>query len=284
MNARAFQGALINGDTELIAHLGFPTHSFKAPLIYNPYFESIGVNAVVVPMGCRPEAFPEMLRSLFRLTNIRGALITMPHKVSTVGLIDEVTPTARVAGACNAVKRLADGRLLGDMFDGEGFVRGVRRKGLALAGARALVVGCGGVGSAIAASLAAAGVAQLALYDVQEAAARALAQRLRTEYPQLGVQTGSKDPAGFDLVVNGTPLGMEPGDPLPVDVQRLSPQTFVGEVVMRTEMTAFLAAAQARGCRIQVGSDMLFEMIPAYLEFFGYPSTTADALRAVARL
>ncbi len=284
MNARAFQGALINGDTELIAHLGFPTHAFKAPLIYNPYFESVGVNAVVVPMGCKPDAFAEVLRNLFRLENIRGALITMPHKVSTVGLLDEVTRTARVAGACNAVKRLPDGRLVGDMFDGEGFVRGVRRKGLVLAGARALVVGCGGVGSAIAASLAAADVAELALFDVQDASALALAQRLRTEYPQLKVTTGSKDPAGFDLVVNGTPLGMNPGDPLPVDVERLSPQTFVGEVVMRTEMTAFLAAAQARGCRVQIGSDMLFEMIPAYLEFFGYPTATADQLRTVARL
>jgi len=284
MNARAFQGTLINGDTELIAHLGFPTHAFKAPLIYNPYFESVGVNAVVVPMGCKPDAFAEVLRNLFRLENIRGALITMPHKVSTVGLLDEVTRTARVAGACNAVKRLPDGRLVGDMFDGEGFVRGVRRKGLVLEGARALVVGCGGVGSAIAASLAAAGVAQLALYDVQDASAQALAERLRTEYPQLKVDTGSKDPAGFDLVVNGTPLGMNPGDPLPMDMTRLSPQTFVGEVVMRTEMTAFLQAAQARGCRIQVGSDMLFEMIPAYLEFFGYPTATADQLRAVARL
>lgn len=284
MNARAFQGALINGDTEMIAHLGFPTHSFKAPLIYNPYFESVGVNAVVVPMGCRPDAFAEVLRSLFRLENIRGALITMPHKVSTVGLLDEVTRTARVAGACNAVRRTADGRLVGDMFDGEGFVRGVRRKGMVLAGARALVVGCGGVGSAIAASLAAADLAELALFDVQDISAQALAQRLRTEYPQLKVTTGSRDPAGFDLVVNGTPLGMNPGDPLPVDVERLSPQTFVGEVVMRTEMTAFLAAAQARGCRIQVGSDMLFEMIPAYLEFFGYPTATADQLRAVARL
>jgi shikimate dehydrogenase len=284
MNARAFQGTLINGDTELIAHLGFPTHAFKAPLIYNPYFESVGVNAVVVPMGCKPDAFAEVLRYLFRLENIRGALITMPHKVSTVGLLDEVTRTARVAGACNAVKRLPDGRLVGDMFDGEGFVRGVRRKGLVLAGARALVVGCGGVGSAIAASLAAADVVELALFDVQDASALALAQRLRTEYPQLKVTTGSKDPAGFDLVVNGTPLGMNPGDPLPVDVERLSPQTFVGEVVMRTEMTAFLSAAQARGCRVQIGSDMLFEMIPAYLEFFGYPTATADQLRTVARL
>jgi shikimate dehydrogenase len=275
---------LINGNTELIAHLGFPTHSFKAPLIYNPYFESIGVNAVVMPMGCQPDAFPEMLRNLFRLTNIRGALITMPHKVSTVDLLDEVTPTVRVAGACNAVKRLPDGRLVGDMFDGEGFVRGVLRKGHVLVDSSALVVGCGGVGSAIAASLAAAGVARLALFDVQAASAETLAQRLRTEYPKLVVETGSRDPAGFNLVVNCTPLGMKAGDPLPIDMERLSPSTFVGEVVMTTEMTAFLTAAQARGCKIQIGTDMLFEMIPAYLEFFGFPTATADALRAVARV
>jgi shikimate dehydrogenase len=274
----------INGHTEFIAHLGWPTHSFKAPMIYNPYFASAGVNAVVVPMGCKPENFAGVLASLFRLENIRGALITMPHKVSVVDLLDEVTPTVKVAGSCNAVKRTAEGRLVGDMFDGEGFVRGLRGKGLELRGARALVVGSGGVGSAIAASLAAAGAGALALYDVQAATAEALAGRLRTHYPAVTVSTGSKDPAGFDLVVNATPLGMNPGDPLPIDMGRLEPRTFVGEVVMKTEMTAFLRAAQARGCRVQVGSDMLFEMIPAYLEFFGYPTTDANTLRAVATL
>lgn len=275
---------MIDGNTELIAHIGYPTHAFKAPLIYNPWFEDQGINAIVVPMGCKPDAFSALLRSVFALTNIRGALITMPYKVGVLELLDDITPTARIAGACNAVKRLPDGRLQGDMFDGEGFVRGVLRKGVVLRGMAALVVGCGGVGSAIAASLAAAGVARLALFDVHEAAMHSLAQRLCSEYPELTVHTGSNDPAGFDLLVNATPLGMEPGDPLPVDTQRLEGHTFVGEVVMRTEMTAFLTAAQARGCRVQVGSDMLFEMIPAYLEFFGYPTTTADRLRAVAQL
>ena len=274
----------INGDTELIAHLGWPTHAFKAPMIYNPYFESIGVNAVVVPMGCQPRSFPTVLRSVFALENIRGALITMPHKVAVVGLCDEVTPVVRVAGSCNAVKRTADGRLVGDMFDGEGFVRGLKRKGLELRGARALVVGSGGVGSAIAASLAAAGVNTLALYDVDAASAEALAGRLQANYPGIRVTTGSKDPGGFELVVNATPLGMNAGDPLPVDVSRLEPNAFVGEVVMKTEMTALLLAARARGCRVQVGTDMLFEMIPAYLEFFGFPTTDADTLRSVARL
>ena len=276
--------SVINGSTDIIAHIGYPTHSFKSPMIYNPYFAQAGVNAVVVPMGCKPQDYPAFLRSVFTLTNIRGALITMPHKVTTVGLLDDVTPTVLVAGACNAVKRAADGRLVGDMFDGAGFVRGVQRKGLQLAGARVLVVGAGGVGCAIAASLAATGIAAISLYDMQAVSAHSLAQRLQRHYPAIAVSTGSNDPAGFDLVVNATPMGMNDGDALPVDTSRLDAKTFVGEVVMKTEQTSFLKAAQARGCRTQVGTDMLFEQIPAYLEFFGFPSTNAQNLRAVAQI
>lgn len=275
---------MINGHTEIIAHLGFPTHAFKAPMIYNPWFEKAGINAIVVPMGCQSADFPDFLGSVFKLSNIRGALITMPHKVTTVGLVDELSATAAIAGACNAVKRLPDGHLIGDMFDGEGFVRGLLRKGLILKGARALVVGNGGVGCAIAASLAASGVLEMDLFDVNEASARGLADRLMQHYPQMTVRTGRKDPDGFELVVNATPMGMNAGDAMPMDVSRIDPSTFVGEVVMKTEMTAFLAAAQARGCPVQVGSDMLFEQIPAYLEFFGFPSTTPDVLRSVAQL
>jgi shikimate dehydrogenase len=274
----------IDGHTVIIPHIGFPTHAFKAPLIYNPYFAAQGINALVVPMSSQAEHYPTLLRSLFALGNIAGALITMPHKVSTVTLVDELMPAAAIAGACNAVRRTEDGRLQGDMFDGEGFVRGVQRKGLDLRGKQALVVGAGGVGSAIAASLAAAGVSGLALFDVQATSAQALGARLALHYPALKLRIGSNDPMGMDLVVNATPLGMNEGDPLPLDVGRLSAATFVGEVVMRTEMTAFLSAAQARGCRVQIGSDMLFEQIPAYLEFFGLPSTTAERLRSVARL
>jgi shikimate dehydrogenase len=275
---------MISGTTTLIAHLGYPTHKFKAPLIYNPWFDHKGIDAVVVPMGVRSPDYPEFFRQLFRLTNIRGALVTMPHKVTTIDLVDDLTPTAQIAGATNAVLRRDDGTLLADQFDGAGFVRGVLRKGFDLAGTRALVVGSGGVGSAIAASLAGAGVAGLGLFDADPAASDALAGRITKNHPEIDVGTGSNDPDGYDLVVNATPLGMKPGDPLPVDVGRIGPDAFVGEVVMAQEITPFLRAAQERGCRIQVGTDMLFEQIPAYLEFFGFGTATADELRAVAQV
>lgn len=275
---------IIRGTTRLIAHIGYPTHTFKSPMIYNPYFETAGIDALVTPMSVQAEAFTAFLPAIFSMTNIIGALITMPHKVTSAGLLAELSPTAQIAGACNAVIKRADGSLYGDMFDGEGFVRGMQRKGFAAAGASVLVVGSGGVGSAIAASLAAAGVARMALFDTRPEVTEALAARLRQHYPALAISLGERDPAGKHLVVNATPVGMNPGDPLPMDATRIAPGCFVGEVVMTAEMTPFLQQAKARDCVIQVGTDMLFEQIPAYLEFFGLPSTTPEHLRAVARL
>src|ERR1700738_2680826 len=217
---------MISGKTKLIAHLGYPTESFKAPMIYNPYFEKYNIDAVVVPMGCNPEDYAAFLKLVFKLSNIHGALVTMPHKVTTIPLLDEVMTTAKVAGACNAIRLGPGGTLVGDMFDGEGFVRGILRKGRVLTGARVLVVGSGGVGSAIVASLAKAGVAELALFDAYPATMNGLAERLRAYYPALKIEVGSKNPAGFDVVVNATPLGMKDGDPLPMDVDRIAPSTF----------------------------------------------------------
>jgi shikimate dehydrogenase len=261
---------MISGTTALVAHLGYPTHTFKSSLICNPWFEKNGVDAVVVPMGIKAEDYPDFFRSVFTLTNIRGALITMPHKV--------------ISGATNAVLRREDGSLLADQFDGAGFVRGVLRKGFDPSGKRALVVGSGGVGSPIAASLAGMGLAEIGLFDPNTAASEALAQRIGMHYPDVKVAMGSKDPEGYDLIVNATPIGMKDHDPLPVDIDRVTPGAYVGDVVLKADITPFLQAAKYKGCTIQVGSDMLFELIPAYLEFFGFGNATPDELRATAQL
>lgn len=168
------------------------------------------------------------------------------------------------------------------MFDGKGFVLGVLAKGHRLQGVSALVVGACGVGPAIAASLAKAGVARLAALDANPASSQALADRLAA-YPALRVKTGSKDPAGFGRIVNATPVDMNAGDPLPVDVARIDPGAFVVEVVLKSGMTSFLSAAE-RGCRYQAGTDMPFEQIPAYLDFCGFGRPAADELRRAAMI
>src|SRR5271165_7066059 len=232
---------MINGDTKIIAHVGYPTTTFKSPMIYNPWFERHGINAAVVPLGVTSENFAHAFPEICRFTNFHGALITMPHKVSVIALLDDVSTAVKVAGSCNAVRRDERGRLVGEMFDGEGFVRGMAHNGRSIRAKTLLVVGSGGVGSAIAASAAAAGAAAIAVYDVGAASMEALAGRLRQNYPRLKVSSGSNDPAGFDVVVNATPLGMKAGDPMPLDVSRLSPSTYVAEVVMKQEKTAFPA-------------------------------------------
>jgi shikimate dehydrogenase len=275
---------MIDGDTKLIAHIGYPTATFRAPLIYNPWFARHGINAAVVPLGVTRENFGEAFPQICRFTNFHGALITMPHKAAVVDWLDEASAAVRVAGACNAVRRSGDGKLVGDIFDGEGFVRGAARISRNVAGQRVLIVGAGGVGSAIAASCAKARAAEIALYDTRAQSAERLAERLRLNYPSLKLSLGSNDPSNFDIAVNATPLGTYPNDALPMDPSRLSSSVLVGEVVLKPAMTPFLAAAKARGLACVTGLDMLFEQIPAYLEFFGFPSATAEELRETAEI
>jgi shikimate dehydrogenase len=275
---------VIRGTTKLLAHFGDPIAPVQSPMIYNPYFEGAAIDAVVVPMGVRREDYPGVLRAVLGLTNALGAIITMPHKRVTVGLLDECSPRVRVAGSCNAIVRRPDGTLFGDLFDGLGFVASLQRHGFQVTGARCLVIGAGGAGSAIAMALATAGAGPLVIHDVVPEHVAVLTARLRQHHPHVDASAGSNDPLGFDLVVNASPLGMTAGDGLPVDVSRLQTTSFVAEVVMKPDVTPLLAAARERGCRTQPGIDMLFEQIPLYLEFFGLGRASSDELRALAKL
>jgi shikimate dehydrogenase len=275
---------VIRGTTRLLAHFGDPIAPIQSPMIYNPYFERAAIDVAVVPMGVSREDYPATLRAVLRLTNALGALVTMPHKRVTVGLLDACSPRVRVAGSCNAILRRPDGTLFGDLFDGLGFVAALVRNGFAVSGSRCLVIGAGGAGSAIAMALAAAGAGELVIHDIAAEPTAVLTARLREHHPQVDASAGPNDPAGFDLVVNASSQGMTAGDAIPVEIARLEASSFVAEVVMKPDVTPLLAAARARGCRTQPGIDMLFEQIPFYLEFFGLGHASSDELRALARL
>jgi shikimate dehydrogenase len=271
---------MIRGSTKLYPVIGSPVAQVRAPSVYNPYFDRVGIDAVVVPIDVPEAIYGSYLRTLLSAPNIPGAMITVPHKRVTVELLDDSSLDVKVAGACNAVVRRADGSLYGELFDGAGFVRGLQQFGFEPAGMRCLIVGSGGVGAAMAASLAKAGVKSICLSDLNVQSAKALGERLEHYYPEVDVTVGSNDAAGYDLVVNGTPLGMKPTDPLPIDLSNVAPGTLVADAVMKPDMTALLKEAIARGCKIQLGREMLFEQAPLYLKFFGFGDVTADELRA----
>jgi shikimate dehydrogenase len=262
----------IRGTTLVYPVLGSPIAQVKAPMLYNALFASTGVNAVVVPIEVAPADFPALVKGLFRARNVPGAFVTIPHKPATVDLLDDCSDAVRIAGACNAIVRRADGTLYGDLFDGIGFVRAAERTGFAVARSHCLVVGAGGAGAAIASALAAAGAARVRLFDTRTDHARELAAQLQRHFAAVIVEAGEARLDGFDLVVNATPLGMEPTDPLPVDVGQITPSMLIGEIVMKREITPLVEAARARGCRFVLGHEMLREQMPLYLQFFGLPA------------
>ena len=260
---------MIDAQTRLVIHAGFPVGPTKAPSVFNAVLAEAGVNVAVIPMDIPPHAFERFLGVVSQTANILGVSVTMPHKPAAFGLVLMTGAAARVAEVCNLIRRNPDGTLYGDTLDGAGFVRSAAAKGVAFAGRRAILSGCGGVGSPIAAALAEAGVAELTVYDIDPVSSARLATRLDEVFGGCRAAAGSNAPAGYDIVVNATPLGMFARDALPFDPARIEPGAFVGDVVTSIDETPLLKAALAKGCRVQIGRDMLIEQIPLGCTLYG---------------
>ena len=278
----------ISGTTRLFPVIGWPVEQVKAPALFNAYFAAHGIDARVVPLKIPPQDYRAAVRFLLGIENVGGLLVSIPHKPMSVDAVDVVVERARLAGACNAIFKRGDGAIVGDLIDGEGFIRAFDRTcgatPFAFAGARALVVGSGGVGCAVAASLAQRGIGHIAICDTRAEQAEALRARLQAAFPHTEVVLGVARAAGYDIVVNSTPLGMHADDPLPIDLDGVAPSCIVADCGMKIEMTRLLVEAQARGCAIQRGKEMMIEQAPLYLDLFGLPGATAEAFRALGVL
>ncbi|AIY40910.1 Shikimate 5-dehydrogenase I alpha [Collimonas arenae] len=276
----------ISGTTRIFPVIGWPVEQVKAPALFNAYFKQQGIDARVVPFKIAPDAYIAAVRMLMAAENVGGIFVSIPHKPMSVAAVDLPTTRAALAGACNAIYRAADGQaLVGDLIDGEGFIRAFDRTcgdtPFDWPRARALVVGSGGVGCAVAAALAARGIGHVAIYDNRLSQAIALQTRLQQAFPVTRVVIGKPQAEGYDLIVNSTPLGMYAGDPLPLDLQGIDPACIVADCGMKIEMTSLLLEAQRRGCRIQKGREMMIEQSPLYLELFGFPGVSSDVFRAL---
>lgn len=248
-----------SGATRVIYVVGDPIAQVKSPYGVTEMLRVRGFDGIVVPAHVTPANLAAWASATRAMRNCDGIIVTVPHKFAALTLCGGATPQARSIGAVNVMRRERDGSWFGDMCDGAGYVAGLRRCGCEPKGLRVLLVGAGGAGSAIAHALVDAGVAQLALHDANAQRREDLPRKLRA-YGDVQLTVGSDDPAGFDLAINATPMGMRADDPLPLQVDRLGAGTFVGDVVTVPAVPPLIEGARARGCRTMTGATM-FEAV-----------------------
>lgn len=250
---------MVGGATQLVAIVGSPIAQVKSPVNFNTWFQDNGLDLTMIPIDVRADAIRAFLDCLRGWQNMRGCVITVPYKQVVTQYLDHLSARATLLRSVNVIRREADGTLLGDNVDGEGFLTAARQQGFEPHGQRALVLGAGGVGSAIACSLCEAGLSELVLTDLDSGRARGLADVLHNAFPAVRIGLAYRSLAGFALVANASPLGMRATDELPLPdamLETLTPGCLVADVVTSPAVTPFLQQAQARGALIQTGPQM----------------------------
>ncbi|MET0951144.1 MAG: shikimate dehydrogenase [Pseudomonas sp.] len=259
----------ITGSTRIYGLIGTPLKSAKSPMLLNKLFAEAQADAVCIPLEVGTGDLAEFVRGMRAVNNLSGLLVTMPHKQSMLDLVDDLHPTSLQIGAINVIRCGQDGRWVGAVFDGLGCVLGMERQGVTLLGKSVLLVGAGGAGRAIAFAVAAAGARSLIISDLDQHRAQDLAQCVAKQ-GSCAVHAGPADPTGHDIVINATPLGMNPDDPMPIDAENLIPTTVVVDIITRPEPTALLLEAQSRGCQTLDGQPMHVGQALLALSFLGF--------------
>jgi shikimate dehydrogenase len=261
----------ITGNTKILGVIADPVSQARTPAMANALFGERGRWGVFVmlPMHVSAEGFPAFIAGLRALKNFGGAVVSMPHKVVAAHLVDELTPEARLVGAVNVVRRNPDGRLIGTMLDGEGFVAGLAGAGYRVKGTHILLVGAGGAASAIAFALAKHGCASLCIQNRTPERASALSARVSHAYPQVEISTEVHSNCHYDIAINATSLGMTPNDELPIAKPLIRHCDRVAECVIAPEMTPLLQEASGQGKVIHTGVPMLAAQMNLMLAFMG---------------
>ncbi|WP_253949009.1 shikimate dehydrogenase [Mangrovicoccus sp. HB161399] len=268
----------LDGETILFPVIGDPIAQVRSPRYLSEILARRGVNAIVPPVHVKSAGVAPAMAALRAMENVRGIVVTIPHKIDTLQYCDVVSDRARFVGSVNVIHKDGDGRFIGDNVDGIGYLDGIRKLGFEVAGKRALLVGAGGAGSAVAYEILDRGASYLAIADLDDARLSRIIRALEEKFPGR-VGTGSDDPSGFDLVANVTPCGMREGDPFPADPAKMARDQFVADAITKPEVSPMVAAARAIGCATMTGAGMFdaeAEILVDFLLGEGLPSSPAE--------
>ena len=248
-------GLVPTGTTRFYTMIGTPIIQVRSPLNYNRYFAEHGIDAVMIAMDVPGDQVKAHFEHMRTLPNFGGSIATIPHKQAAADCMDEMSQRARDLAAVNVV-RVENGRLIGDMVDGLGFMVAAKANGLEVRGRRAAIIGGGVTGAAIALALAEAGAAEIVIKEILAERHGFLAHLLRNNCPQIKISFELTDLREFDIAVNATPVGMNDDPHVPFPTETLSSPTLVADVVTNPKVTPWLAAGLAKGCGVQYGVEM----------------------------
>lgn len=263
----------ITGHTSLCFVIADPVAQLRTPSALNSLWSERGFDGVALPAHVAPDALPAFLGGLRANRSVLGAVVTVPHKKSVVPLCDELGPNARLVGAVNAIRRTASGTLIGETFDGLGFVAGLRSQGIEPRGMRVVLAGAGGAASSVAVALIEAGVERVDIVNRTESRGRDLVDHLRGAFPDRDIGFGSHRSADATLFVNATSNGMEESDVAFLPPELIPEGAIAADVVMSAELTPFLRGAFDRGIAVHEGRHMLAGQLALIADYLEAPVT-----------
>lgn len=262
--------------------IGDPVAHSRSPRLHGHWLRRYGIEGHYVPLHVSRDQLHETLRILPEL-GFKGINVTIPHKEAVLQIADSVTDRAALIGAANTLTYTAKGMLQADNTDGAGFIENIRQytPGWSASEGPALVLGAGGAARAVVSALLQDGCPEVVLINRTRARAEALRDHFGAKVQVLDWTQIPDVLEDVALLVNTTSLGMTGKQPLHIDLDRLTAQTIVNDIVYSPLRTALLQAATAKGCHTVDGLGMLLhQAVPGFERWFGTKPAVDDALRA----
>ncbi len=264
---RAGSVDFVDGHTRLYGIVGHPIEQARSPQTVTYELRKRGINAILLPIHIRPDDFDDALPGLLKLANLDGLVVTVPYKGSIIRHLDRIGPLAKISGSASVIGRSRDGKWVGEMFDGNGCVNAILRRGVELAGKRVLLLGAGGAGKGIAGALASLGVARLAISDPDADRLRTIVERIGAGFADVELSNEIPELDEIDVLINASPVGMLDETRMPIEVERFPPHVTVMDCIMDPDKTRLISVAEASGCVTVYGREMLDSQIIAACDF-----------------
>ncbi|MCC0635683.1 MULTISPECIES: shikimate dehydrogenase [unclassified Clostridioides] len=258
----------ISGRTGLFALIGTPVGHSKSPLMYNYSFEKLDLDYRYLAFDITVDKVKDAL-SAIKTFNIKGANVTMPCKTAVTEYMDELSPAARIIGACNTIVN-ENGKLIGHITDGVGYVRNLKENGVEVKGKKLTIMGAGGAATAIQVQCALDGAREISIFNAKDdfyKRAEQTIENIKKEVPECIVNLYDladteklyEEVSSSDILTNATLIGMKPHDNETniKDVSVLRKELVVTDVVYNPNKTKMIEDAEANGCKAIGGLGML---------------------------